>query len=203
MYVNDRFRSLRIFAVIAAMTAFLPAIATATTYKVDAGHSSVTFKVRHLFTSVSGRFDKFDGEIHFDPKNPEATKVRGTIDAASINTNLAKRDSHLRADDFFHTEKYPTITFESTGVANIDSAAKTGTLEGKLKLRGVEKPIEIKVSYLGEGKDPWGNKKAGFRGTLKINRKDYGLSWNETLETGGVLVGEEVEIEIEVEASPH
>jgi polyisoprenoid-binding protein YceI len=167
-------------------------------WKVDASHTSVAFSVSHLFTSVQGRFDSFDGTIEFDPDAPSATVVRGKVAAASINTNNAKRDKHLRGGDFFNVEKFPEIQFESTGgIENMQG--KKGELPGKLTIHGVTKPVVLDVKFLGRGKDPWGNERAGFRATLTIDRKDYGLDWNAVLETGGVLVGDEVEIRIDAE----
>lgn len=177
----------------------LPTQAAPVTYKVDRDHSTVGFQIRHLFSQVKGRFDKFQGTVTFDPDAPASAKVEGSIDTASINTNLDKRDTHLKSKDFFDVEKYPQITFRSTGVSDIDAAKKTGKLSGVLKMHGVEKPIVLDVAFLGEGKDPWGNHRSGFTATTTLNRKDFGLNWNETLETGGVLVGEEVQIEIQVE----
>jgi len=183
------------------LTALLAGSTTAhaVTYKVDRDHTSITFRVRHLFTQVSGRFDRFDGTITFDPAHPQQVKVEGSIDVASINTNVEERDKDLRSKRFFDAETYPKITFVSTGVSDVDMAKKTGKLAGKLSIHGVEKPVVLEVSYLGEGKDPWGNRKAGFSAQMKINRKDFGLTWNETLESGGVLVGDDVQIEIQAE----
>ncbi len=176
----------------------IAATAHAANWKVDRSHTTVGFGVSHLFTSVQGRFDRFDGRIEFDPEKPEAAVVRATIDAASINTNNAKRDKHLRSGDFFDVEKYPTLSFESTrGVSEMKD--NRGLLAGNLTIRGVTKPVVFDVIFRGQGKDPWGNLRAGFVATLNINRKDYGLNWNEVLETGGWLVGEEVEIRIDIE----
>ncbi len=186
-------------ALLIAGSLSLPSIASATMYKVDKDHTTVTFKVRHLFSTVVGRFDKFDGTITFDPNDPTKVKVEGTIDATSINTNNAKRDEHLRSKDFFDVQKYPTLTFAATTVSGVDPQTKTGKLEGNLTIHGVTKPVVIDAAYLGEAKDPWGNTRAGFSGKTKINRKDFGLTWNQTLEAGGLLVGEDVEIEIEAE----
>ncbi len=183
------------------MAAFLAssAAASATTYKVDRDHTSITFRVRHLFTQVSGRFDRFDGKITFDPAHPDQVKVEGSIDVASINTNVEERDKDLRSKRFFDAETYPKITFVSTGVSDVDATKTHGKLKGQLTIHGVQKPVVLEVSYLGAGKDPWGNQKAGFTATTKINRKDFGLTWNETLESGGVLVGDDVQIDIEAE----
>jgi len=169
----------------------------AESWKVDPAHTTVGFNVSHLFTSVQGRFDRFEGTIDFDPANPAATVVRGTVEAASINTNNAKRDKHLRSGDFFDTEKYPKLQFESTKATITDG--RSGTIAGNLTIHGVTRAVVLDVKFLGSGKDPWGNERAGFRAELTINRRDYGLNWNELLETGGVLVGDEVEIRIDVE----
>jgi polyisoprenoid-binding protein YceI len=177
----------------------LPAGVRAKTYEVDPEHTSVGFNVRHLFSQVRGRFDTFQGKIEFDPAQPQKTKIEGTIDVATINTNQAKRDEHLRSRDFFYVEKFPKITFASTGVDSIGPDKKSGKLKGTLTIRGVEKPVVLDVAYLGEGKDPWGTVRAGFSATTTINRKDFGLNWNETLETGGFLVGDEITIEIQAE----
>ena len=175
--------------------------AGAASYNVDASHTSVSFKIRHLFTEVEGRFTDFSGTIEFDAADPSKTRVTGEIKTASINTNNEKRDKHLRTDEFFHVEKYPTIAFVSTKVSDVDVRKKTGKLHGKLTMHGVEKPVVLDVVYLGAGADPWGNQKAGFKATATIDRKDFGLNWNEALETGGFLVGDEVEIQINVEAA--
>ncbi len=177
----------------------LAATAHAVTYKLDSDHTSVVFHVRHLFSQVEGRFDKFSGSIDFDPAKPEATRVQGSIDAASINTNVAKRDTHLRSKDFFDVATYPKITFASTGVSDVDTKKMTGKLHGKLSMRGVEKDVVLEVAFLGAGKDPWGNAKAGFTASTKINRKDFGLTWNQALEAGGFLVGDDVTIDISAE----
>jgi polyisoprenoid-binding protein YceI len=185
-----------LFALVASAT-----VATAATYEVDPNHTSVGFEVRHLFTYVDGHFDKFDGTIRFDPDDPSKAMVKGSIAVTSIDTNVEKRDNHLRSKDFFWVEEHPTITFESTKVSDVDATKKTGKLHGDLTVRGVTKPVVLDVSFLGAGKDPWGNEKAGFQGTTTINRKDFGLTWNETLEAGGVLVGEEVKITIKAEGN--
>jgi len=176
----------------------LAAIAQAENWNIDPSHTTVGFSVSHIFTHVQGRFDRFDGTIEFDPEKPEAAVVRATVEAASINTNNEKRDKHLRSDDFFDVEKYPTLSFESTsGVTEMKE--NRGKLAGNLTIHGVTKPVVFDVVFRGQGSDPWGNVRAGFAANLNINRKDYGLNWNKVLETGGVLVGEEVEIRIDAE----
>lgn len=188
-----------VLSVALAGGALVPGAALATTYKVDPEHTSVTFRVRHLLTYVTGRFDRFEGTITFDPAQPDQTKVLGAIDVASVNTNVEERDTDLRSRRFFDAAQYPKITFVSTGVSDLDATRKNGKLHGRLTIHGVEKPVVLEVSYLGEGKDPWGNRRAGFSAHTTINRKDFGLMWNETLETGGVLVGDDIRIEIEAE----
>lgn len=177
----------------------VPGGARATTYAVDPAHTSVNFRVKHLFTYVDGRFSTFDGTIEFDPDAPEKTSVSGTIDVASIDTNVEKRDNHLRSADFFDVEKHPKMTFRSTKVTDVDTKAGTAKLHGNLTIKDVTKPVVLDAQFLGAATDPWGNKKAGFSGTTTINRKEFGLGWNQALEAGGVLVGEEVQIRIDVE----
>ena len=171
--------------------------ATAEKWEIDTAHSNVGFSVRHFFTSVQGRFNNFEGMIDFDPNNPQKLEVKGTVMAASINTNEAERDEHLRSADFFDVEKYPTLAFESTELK--EWSGKKGKLAGKLTLHGTTRPVVLDVAYLGRGPDPWGNVLAGFRATLAIDRNDYGLTWNKLLETGGFLVGNTIDIRIDVE----
>ncbi|MBI4431861.1 MAG: polyisoprenoid-binding protein [Candidatus Omnitrophica bacterium] len=169
----------------------------AATYKVDPAHSTVSFKIRHLFSQVQGQFNEFEGVIEYEPGKPETWKASGAIQTASIDTNVAKRDEHLRTADFFDAAKYPTITFKS--VKFTDATDKGAKMEGLLSMHGVEKAVVLDVQAHGVGKDPWGNVRAGFSATTTINRKDFGLTWNETLETGQFLVGEEVVINLEIE----
>src|SRR5262249_40447140 len=149
-------------------------------------------QVRHLLTKVRGHFSTFDGTIQFDEQDPRHSSVRFSIDTASIDTNVADRDTHLRSADFFHVEQFPAITFATTNVT--PRSAKEFDVEGTWTIRGVSKPVTLPVSYLGTAKDPWGNVRAGFEAGLTLNRKDFGLLWNATLETGGFLVGDEVTI---------
>jgi polyisoprenoid-binding protein YceI len=195
-----KINSNRVAFCVLALGLGLSANAQAVVWNVDKAHTNVGFSVSHLFTSVQGRFDRFDGTIEFDPENPGVAVVKGTIEAASINTNNEKRDKHLRSPDFFDVEKFPTLSFESTG-GIVNSQGKQGQLPGRLTIHGVTKDVVIAVEYLGTAKDPWGNTRAGFRGTITINRKDYGLNWNEALETGGFLVGDEIEIRIDAEGA--
>jgi len=186
-----------IAAVSAVCLVAVAGIAHATEYKIDPEHTTVVFRVRHLFTSVEGRFDRFEGKISFDAAAPERATVEGTIDAGSVNTNVVERDKHLRSTDFFDVEKHPKITFKTTKVLEVGADKTSGKMAGKLAIRGVEKDVVLDVSFLGQGKDSYGNLKAGFSATTRINRKDFGLTWNDTLETGGVLVGDDVEIRID------
>jgi polyisoprenoid-binding protein YceI len=169
------------------------------TFAIDKSHSEATFQVRHLVTRVRGHFSDFDGTIQFDDARPEQGAVAFTVQAASIDTNAADRDAHLRSEDFFHVEKFPTITFASTKVV-----AKGGNefdVTGPLTIRGVAKQVTLPVVYLGSQKDPWGNEKAGFETEITVNRKDFGLLWNAALETGGFLVGDDVKISISIQAA--
>ena len=189
-------RTCRAATLVSALLALAPA-AHAATYTIDRDHSTVGFKIRHLFSNVQGQFNEFSGMIEYEPDKPETWKVEASIQAASIDTNVEKRDAHLRSKDFFDVETHPALTFRSTGVR--DATSTTATLDGLLSLHGVERPVTLDVQIHGVGKDPWGNVRAGFTGTTTVNRKDFGLAWNQTLETGQLLVGEEVEIILEVE----
>jgi polyisoprenoid-binding protein YceI len=174
------------------------AVSPAGTYELDAAHSGVGFKVRHLFTKVPGRFSTFSGAIQFDPAKPAATRVTVEIDAASINTDNAKRDGHLKSPDFFDVEKFPKITFKSTAVKLVD--ATRATMTGDLTMRGVTKPVTLDVELLGQGPNGRGGMVAGFAATGKLNRTDYGVAWNRALEGGGSLLGDDVELTFSIEA---
>lgn len=178
----------------------LPGTALAKTYTVDQGHSSVSFRIRHLFTEVQGRFRDFQGAIQFDPANPAATQVKGTISAKSIDTDNDKRDEHLRSPDFFNVAQFPDLAFESTAVTDVDAKTNTAKIQGNLTMHGVTKPVTLNAKFLGEAADPWGNQKAGFNAETTIDRREWGLAWNKALEAGNVLVGNDVVIRIDVEA---
>ena len=171
--------------------------AWATTYTIDKDHTTISFKIRHLFSKVEGTFNEFEGTFDYVPSHPEQWKSTATIQAASIDTRVEKRDTHLRSKDFFEVETYPTILFKSTQVTEITTTS--AKLQGLLTIHGVEKPVVLDLAIYGEGKDPWGNIRSGFTAKTTINRKDFGLNWNKALETGQLLVGEEVEITLEVE----
>jgi polyisoprenoid-binding protein YceI len=143
-------------------------------------------------------FRTFEGKIAFDESSPAASTVQATIRAASIDTNVAARDKHLRSDDFFDTDKFPTITFVSSSVTR--TSEKALRIAGALTIRGVTRPITLDAQFLGKGKDPWGNVRYGFHATTTVKREDFGMQWNEVLETGGILVGNEIEIALDIEA---
>ena len=169
------------------------------TFSVDKAHSDVTFQVRHLITRVSGRFSDYSGTIEFDRDNPSQSKVAFTIQAASIDTAEPKRDAHLRSDDFFAAEQFPTLTFKSTKIT--PKGRDLYSVEGDLTIHGVTKPVVLPVTHLGTAKDPWGNEKLAFEAEATIDRKDFGLNWNAALETGGFLVGDEVKISLQIQAT--
>jgi polyisoprenoid-binding protein YceI len=167
-------------------------------WQIDSAHSEVTFSARHMMISkVRGRFNEFSGTINFDEENPSASTVDVTIQADSISTRNADRDGHLKSADFLNVAEYPTITFVSTNVEQTDD--DEGKLTGNLTIAGVTKPVTLKVEYAGQAQSPWGMTSAGFSGSTKIDRRDFDLTWNAALETGGVLVGNDIKIEIELE----
>ena len=180
----------------AAALATSPLLA-ADTYAVDKGHSEATFTIKHLVSKVSGRFNDFGGNISLDATKPEQSSVEFTIKAASVNTDNADRDKHLRSPEFFDVEKNPEITFKS---GKVTPAGKDKfNVDGTLTIHGVSKPVTLPVEFGGFAKDPWGNDKAGFTVETTLNRKDYGLVWNKTLDQGGYLLGDEVKIVINLE----
>jgi polyisoprenoid-binding protein YceI len=189
---------MRRFFTSALLALSLAAPLAADVYTVDKGHSEASFQVRHMVTKVRGRFNDFSGVINIDPAKPESSSVEFTIQAASIDSQSAKRDEHLRGADFFDVEKHPTITFKSSRVrpAGKDRYEVTGTLT----MRGVSKVITLPVAFLGFVKTPWGGEVAGFETEVTLNRKDYGINWNKSLDAGGVLVADEVLVTINVEA---
>jgi polyisoprenoid-binding protein YceI len=168
------------------------------TYKIDKAHSEVIFQVRHLVTKVRGRFDDFEGSVTIHEDKPDLSSVQFTIQAASIDTNEAQRDTHLRSADFFEVDKYPTITFKSKTVRR--KSSESFEVVGDLSIHGVTREISLPVTHLGQAKDPWGNERVGFEAEIILNRKDYGLVWNAPLEVGGFLVGDEVKVSLSVQA---
>ncbi|MGE0594364.1 MAG: YceI family protein [Vicinamibacterales bacterium] len=169
----------------------------ARTFVIDKTHSEVIFQVRHLVTRVRGRFDDFEGSIQLDDASPELSSVAFTIKAASVDTNVGDRDNHLRSADFFSVEEHPNLTFASKKVTKNGDAY---TVNGDLTIRGVTKNIDLPVTFLGKAKDPWGNERVGFEAETSVNRKDFGLNWNAALEAGGFLVGDDVKINLSIQA---
>lgn len=168
-----------------------------TKWTLDPTHSELTFKVRHMMiTNVKGEFRKFDINVLSEGDDFATSAIDVTIDASSISTNDEKRDGHLKSEDFFDVEKHVTLSFKGKSLEKRDDEYK---LAGVLTIKGISKDVELDVDFGGISKDPWGNQKAGFSLEGKINRKDFGLNWNAALETGGVLVSDEVKISAEVQ----
>lgn len=171
---------------------------TAGTFVLDGAHTHVGFSVRHMMVAkVRGQFASVNGTVVVG-EDPLSSSVEADLDVASIDTRDEGRDTHLRSADFFDAENHPTITYRSRAV----TAAGKGrfTVVGDLTIRGVTRPVELEVTYEGAGRDPWGNERIGLSATGEIDREDFGLTWNQPLETGGVLVGKVIRIEIEAEA---
>jgi polyisoprenoid-binding protein YceI len=167
-------------------------------WQIDNAHSEINFSVRHMMISnVRGRFEEFSGEVNFDEQNPANTTVDVKIAANSINTRESKRDNHLRSQDFLDAEKYPYLDFHSKQVEI--SGKSRARLVGDLTIRNITREVTLDVEYSGQAKSPWGTISAGFSATGTLNRKDWDLNWNQALETGGVLVGDEIKFNIEVE----
>jgi polyisoprenoid-binding protein YceI len=183
----------------ATATPTLATLPEARTYDIDPSHSSATFKVRHLMVSnVRGELGRITGQVFIDESDLSRSSVEATIDATAINTRDEKRDAHLRSPDFFDVQTHPTITFKSSRVA----AGKSGHLvvTGALTIRGITKEVTLDVEPLSpEVRDPWGNDKRGVSATTRINRKDFEVSWNAALDGGGLVVGDEVSVTLEVE----
>jgi polyisoprenoid-binding protein YceI len=181
-------------------TATAPALTELTgTYTLDPAHSRIGFVARHaMVTKVRGAFNEFEGTATLDGANPANSSAQVTISTASIDTRNAQRDGHLRSNDFLAMDEYPQITFVSTGARQVDDS--TFELTGDLTIKGVTNPITIPFSFEGAAKDPFGNLRVGFEGAVTINRKDYGITWNAALETGGVLVSDKVTLEFEISA---
>ncbi|MBM7691270.1 polyisoprenoid-binding protein YceI [Peribacillus deserti] len=173
---------------------------TKTKWALDPTHSSVDFSVKHMmFAKVNGSFNKFDAVIEADPADLTSADIEFTIDAASIDTRNDDRDVHLRSADFFDTENYPSITFKSNEITK--TSENEYSVAGVLTVHGVTRPETFTVTFEGQGKDPWGNEKAGFSVEGKIKRSDFGLTWNAALETGGVLVGDQINISLQIQAA--
>jgi len=169
-------------------------------WTIDPVHSSVEFAVKHMmFATAKGRFSGVKGDIEIDRENLANSTVNVEIDAASVDTRDEKRDGHLKSADFFDVENFPTLTFASTAVEPASGADLTVT--GDLTIRGVKRQVALAAEFNGEGTNPWGQSVIGYSATTKINRKDFGLYWNTALETGGVIVGDDVKITLEIEAN--
>ena len=167
-------------------------------YTIDTSHSRLGFSARHaMVTTVRGAFKEFEGTAHIDTANPAASSVQLSIVASSIDTGNADRDGHLLSGDFFETEANPNITFVSTSVER-DGAE--WTITGDLTIKGITKPVTVVFEETGSAQDPFGNTRVGFEGSTALNRKDWGLSWNAALETGGVLVSEKIKLEFDISA---
>jgi len=170
----------------------------AVTYEIDPAHSSAQFKIRHMMISnVRGAFARVSGTVMTDPSNPEHSSVVAEIDVTSVNTNDEKRDAHLRSEDFFHVEKHPVMTFRSNKVEH--KGGHEFQVSGDLTIRGVTKPVTLSVETTDEAKDPWGNQRIGATATGKVDRRQFDLNFNMPLDNGGVLVGNDVDITLEVE----
>jgi polyisoprenoid-binding protein YceI len=182
---------------VAALAALVALPLKADTFAVDPTHSEVSFQIRHMVSQVRGRFNDFSGTVQLDAKNPAASSVDFHIKAASIDTNVADRDKHLRSADFFDVEKFPEITFKSESIqaAGKDKYNVTGTLT----MHGVSKKVTLPVTLGGEVKDPWGNTRAGFEIETTLDRKAYGIVWNKALDNGGVMLGDDVKVAINLE----
>lgn len=192
--MHTRFsRQLALFLVLASTSAW------AGEYKLDESHTQVGFKIKHLVIStVSGRFNKFAGGFKFDPQTGKLEDLKVAIEAASIDTNEPERDKHLKSADFFDVDKFPKLTFESKKISSKNN--KPSQIEGDLTIHGVKKTVTLEVDYKGSATDPWGNESVAFEASTSVNRKDFGLKWNKSLDKGGVMIADDVKIVIEGEA---
>ena len=181
----------RAFSALALLALTLPALAAAETWEVDNAHTTVTYKIRHMLSNLTGTFGAVSGTIDFDPENPAAGSVEVTIPVSSIETHNEKRNAHLQSEDFFDAANHPNLTFKSTKFVQTDSGLD---IEGVLNMRGVDKPVTLNVEDLGMMGDV-----AGFSASTKVNRQDWGINWNKALDNGSLL-GDEVTIQIDVEA---
>ena len=168
-------------------------------WQIDSSHSGIQFTVRHLvIAKVRGQFSRWTGALETPGHDFARASLDVVIDASSIDTGVADRDKHLRSGDFFDVEQYPEITFKSTGIEK--AAADRLRVTGALPIKGITRDVVLDVEVLGQAKDPWGNERAAFSATTSVDRRDFGLTWNQVLETGGVMVGERIDISIDIEA---
>lgn len=171
-----------------------------TTWKIDPAHSQAEFAVRHLMIStVKGRFGVVNGTVVTDESDLTKSRIEASIDVTSIHTHEPQRDAHLKSADFFDAEKYPAIDFRGTRITDVASDKSEFTLIGDLTMHGVTREVSLQVTSEGRGKDPWGGERAGFSAHTRIKRSEFGLTWNQALEAGGFVVGDEVKITIDVE----
>lgn len=169
-------------------------------WTVDKAHSGIDFSIKHMMIStVKGSFNNFDAVIEADPQDLTTANIEFTVDISSIDTRNSDRDAHLKSADLFEVEKYPNITFKATKIVKIDENEYDVT--GDVSMHGITRPETFKVTFEGQGKDPWGNEKVGFSAEGKLKRSDYGITYNAVLETGGVLIGDQVKVFIEIQAS--
>lgn len=192
-------KRLLLLAAVALLQSAAPseAVAQAATWQIDATHSELSFRIRHYLTRVRGTFSKWSGSVIADPKALNQGSVAVTIDAKSIDTNDERRDNHLRSPDFFATDSFPTLSFKSSKVEVKGESIK---VYGDLTMRGITKPVVLEGTYNGVAKDAQGKERIGFEATTKINRLDHKVTWNRALEGGGAMLGDEVEISIQIEA---
>ena len=170
-------------------------------WSIDPAHTQIEFSVKHMmFTKVRGQFSDFEGSVELDEENPAGSSVSVTIDASSIDTGVSDRDDHLRSEDFFDVEEYPTITFESKRVSGPIEEGGDFEIVGDLTIHGVTREVVLEAAFDGTGTDPWGGTRAGFTAETQIDRRDFDLTWNQALETGGVLVGHDVLVSLQVQA---
>jgi len=167
------------------------------TFAIDTDHSDVGFSVRHMLSRTRGRFARFSGQIQLDREQPERSSIVFEVDPASIDTRQPDRDAHLKSGDFFDIERFPVIRFASSRMTML--AADRFRVEGTLDLRGILKPMSLEVTYHGVAKDPWGNERAGFSTEAVINRKEFGMVWNAALDNGGLILGDDVTLAIDLE----
>jgi polyisoprenoid-binding protein YceI len=191
--MNRFFRS----AMLSALVVLVAVPAVAGTWTIDTSHSVLDFKIRHIFSKTGGEFGEWGGTLEFDPQNPGSLAANVTVQTASIDTDNEDRDQHLRSPDFFNVEEFPTITFVSKSAEQRDGE---WVLIGDFTMLGVTREIEIPFEFMGAGQNPWGQTVAGFSGSVTIDRKDYGMVWNKALDAGGALLGNEVTIDLEIEA---
>jgi polyisoprenoid-binding protein YceI len=195
------FKSIRIAAASFLFVGALASAASATEYQIDPAHSEITFRIKHMgISTVTGKFEKFEGSFNVDPKDIKTTKGEAVMDVASLSTGNAKRDTHLKSDDFFNAQKYPRISFKSKDVKDVNMGDSTCTLVGDLTIRDVTKEVTLKVK--GDGilpNDGWGNERAAFHATGAINRFDFNLKWNKAVEAGRLVAGETVDLVLSFE----